>query len=107
MQKFWHFLDLEMRASKMQTISFINQNFTYKHKVEKLKNFNFRVNKEEDLESLKPLWIPNSMQLLETYAWLQEKEMQLSSTFYLVRWSDLQTKTYTLAKTGVKSSIVY
>ena len=75
-----------------------------------MKIFNFRVNGED-----KPLgsWIlettldPNSMQLPDTYALLQEKEMQLSSTFYLVRWSDLQTKTYTLAKTGVKSGIVY
>ena len=27
MQKFWHFLNLEMRASKMQMINFTNQNF--------------------------------------------------------------------------------
>ena len=75
-----------------------------------MKKFNFRVNGED-----KPLgsWIlettldPNSMQLLDTYALLQEKEMQLSSTFYLVRWSDLQTQSYTLAKMGVKTCIIY
>ena len=110
MQKIWHFLDLEMRASKMQMISFTNQNFTCKDKVKEWKflilGWIEKIN-HLDLESLKPLWIPNSMQLLGTYAWLQEKEMQLSSTFYLVWWSDLQTQSYTLAKMGVKTCIIY
>ena len=53
-------------------------------------------------ESLKPSWISISMQLLETCAWLQEKEMQLSSTFYSVQWSDLQSKDlYACQKRGL------
>ena len=60
-----------------------------------------------DLENPEITLDPNGMQLLGTYALLQEEKMQLSLASYLVQWSDLQTQSYTLGNMGVKTCIIY